>query len=66
MTARRLFMLAIDAVAVQIRRFLLERRLRALYRLADYFRGQVENGTAGLLDTHKRIVVAESDLRLLK
>lgn len=66
MTTSQLLGLSMIPVIRFVKKFLLQRKLKALYRLADYFSWQSSNGMIGLQDTHKRIVIAESDLRNLK
>lgn len=49
-----------------VSRRILRARIRSLHGLADYFQWQHENGRAGLVDTHKRMALARSELNALE
>lgn len=64
-TLRQLFGEAFAPLMLSIRRYILRKRIKGLKLMADYFEEQVQNGREGMADTHKRLCIAESDLRSL-
>jgi hypothetical protein len=65
-SAGELLGLSLNFIDRWINGIVLRSRLRSLEKQADYFAWQQENGAAGLADTHKRIVVARSELNRLR
>lgn len=64
-TVAQLLGLSLAPAVKWLHRQMLQARLRSLQQLAEYFEWQEQNGRAGLSDTHKRIVLAKSDLAAL-
>lgn len=62
-TLWELVMLAVLPVARHITRYRLQRRLRALERIADHFTREAEHARFAVAEVQREIAIARSDLR---